>query len=195
MNREDDNAADPKEQSDSAYPPDAAQQPRLSYDEQDRLLNLPPEQSAYQSFRRLTAAQRIVVENLVAGVDPVEACKRGGYKTTNVLKTIEDKMPDIMARVGLNDLFLAQKLKALCDARETKFFTMKDEIVELIPEGDKTRRVERNELRIETRDVDAIAVQLNAVKLAGQWRGLAIDAELQRSEVRDITVNIVHIGA
>lgn len=116
--------------------------------------------------RRLTQKERALVKALPTAKSVAEAALQAGYSPTRpdqsgyqALKSIRKKMPDLMDELGLTDTALIEKyLVPALEAQETKFFSDKGIV-------------------LDTRDVIAWGPRLQALQLAGKWKGIDRDAE------------------
>lgn len=191
------NAKDP-----GTYP---APPPIIPHDVADSVLGQTGEKSITQRIRRLNAKQRLVVELMLAGVDPGEACRRAGYASTSAVETIKSKMPELMDRVGLTDEYLINsRLKPLLDAETTKFFQTTQEILDVSARDEKGNAIEmvkRKELVIERENVVAHDIRLKALDMAFKLRGsyaqrnAGLDESLgNNDEPARINVNVIHVG-
>jgi hypothetical protein len=88
--------------------------------------------------KKLTPRQHAFVKNLAKGASQKDAFIAAGYKAKHpdqgahqALKQIQVKVPRIMDEMGLTDHLLIEKyLVPLLDAEETKFFVIKNKLVE-----------------------------------------------------------------
>lgn len=178
--------------------------PLISPDEQDKRLGHTGQKSIYQTMRNLTAKQRLVVEFMLAGVDPMDACYRAGFESGSTLKTIQRKMPDLMERCGLADEVLIEThLKPLLVAEETKTFKTTQDVMEFeYDPSDPTKvigKTERKELIIEERNYADNSTRLGALNLAFRLSGhlnIRTGDSLDDGgpNPRQINVNIIHVG-
>jgi hypothetical protein len=119
--------------------------------------------------------QARLVKELPTAASVSEAGRRAGYSDAptahRALATIRKKMPDVLDRHGLTADFAAQKCLKLMDAKETRFFA-KDGIV------------------METREVEALDVQLRALdawaKMYGAFREDKIQVDVNHSYHLDL---------
>jgi len=131
--------------------------------------------SIFRKIGSLTREQKLVFHFMLSGDSPATACRKAGFKSTNPVKTIAKKIPDLMKRVGLTDEILLKKLKSLLDAKETKFFQFQGGVTE-------------------TREVEALGIQQSSLDMAFKLRGAYVrDAEQDRPG--DLfNVQIINIG-
>jgi hypothetical protein len=161
----------------TATPPSLA----LSPSEQDARLGASGQDSIYQKIRLLDNKQRKLLQNLIDGMEPREACLAAGYGNSSGMRGLQDKMPDIMARLGLTDEILVEVyLKPLLVANETKFFANKGIVCD-------QKDVAALEVRRATLDM--------AFKLRGSYAETLRDVENAPTDSHDITVQIVNVGA
>jgi hypothetical protein len=150
--------------------------PRLTPSQQDEILGSTGDNSIYQRVRLLTPQQRDVLDGLLSGMPPLEACQRAGYKTSAPMKSIRDKVPDIMRRLQLDEEVLIVKyLKPLLEANETQYF-QKDGLV------------------TDEREVEALGIRRQALDMAFKLTG-AYATDEDGSDDKDIIVNIISVGA
>lgn len=153
-------------------------EPAVPFDEQDEILGTYDNESISRKFRALNKAQRNVFLNLLDGMSQKEACAKAGLKSTSTIKTIEKKIPDLMKRVGLTDKYLAEKLKTVIEAQETKFFQASFQ----------------GGITIEERQVTNLGTRATGLDLAFKLRGdYAKPGDDPASQT--FNVNIVHVGA
>jgi hypothetical protein len=147
-------------------------------DEQDAALGASHDDSIFQRVRLLTSQQRQLLDGLLRGLDASDALREAGYKGRAGLNSLRNKIPDIMDRLGLTDEALIDKhLTPLLYAEETQFF-QKDGIV------------------CDQRTVAALGIRRAALDMALKLRGsYAANEDAEKEKLRDITVNIVHVGA
>ena len=120
--------------------------------------------------RELTLKQAKLVKALPTSASVSEAGRKAGYSDAptahRALATIREKMPDVLDRHGLTADFAAQKCLKLMDAKETRFFA-KDGLV------------------METREVEALDVQLRALdawaKMYGAFREDKIQVDVNHN--------------
>ena len=116
--------------------------------------------------RELTPKERAMVKALPNAKSQAEAAIVAGYSPKNpdqsahqALKSIRKKMPDLMDEVGLTDRALIQDyLVPALKANETKFF-------------------HKNGIVMEEREVVAWGPRIQALQLAGNWRGLGHEGD------------------
>jgi hypothetical protein len=116
--------------------------------------------------RKLTQKERALVKALPEAKTQAEAAVVAGYSPKNAkqsahqaLESIRKKMPDLMDELGLTDRALIDKyLLPALEATETKFFANKGIV-------------------LDQKDVVAWGPRLEALKLAGNWRGLGREAD------------------
>lgn len=176
--------------------------PVIPHDVADQALGMTGSRSIHQRIRLLNNQQRLAVELMLAGLEPREALKRAGYASDGPLKTIQSKMPELMARVGLTDEYLInERLKPLLVAEETKFFKTTQDVVEIEYVDGAPVKHERKELVIEQRNVIANDIRLRALdmafKLTGSYaqRNAGLDETPGADgEPMKINVNIIHVG-
>lgn len=131
--------------------------------------------------RKLTQKERALVKALPEAKSQAEAAITAGYSPNNpdqsayqALRSVRRKMPDLMDEIGLTDSALIQKyLVPALEAKETKFFSDKGIV-------------------LESRDVIAWGPRLQALQLAGKWKGIEREAESDhtRSAAGGITVRL-----
>ena len=120
--------------------------------------------------RELTLKQARLVKELPTAASVSEAGRKAGYSDAptahRALATIREKMPDVLDRHGLTADYAAQKCLKLMDAKETRFFA-KDGIV------------------METREVEALDIQLRALdawaKMYGAFREDKVQVDVNHS--------------
>jgi len=172
--------ARPNQPDDAGANPEREQpaSPIVEPDVQDSKLNLTGEKSIYQRIRLLNPKQRKIVELILAGTSPRQACFDAGFESDGPLKTIRRKMPEIMDRAGLTDQLLVEKhLTPLLSAEEVRFFKSKeDELIETPPQP-------------------ALDIRLRALDMTFKLRGSYPTPDDQAPAVRDINVNIINVGA
>ena len=120
--------------------------------------------------RELTLKQARLVKELPTADSVSEAGRKAGYcdapTAHRALATIREKMPDVLDRHGLTADFAAQKCLKLTDAKETRFFA-KDGMV------------------METREVEALDIQLRALdawaKMYGAFREDKVQVDVNNS--------------
>jgi hypothetical protein len=120
--------------------------------------------------RELTLKQTKLVRALPTAKSVSEAGRKAGYSDAptahRALASIREKMPDVLERHGLTADFAAQKCLKLMDAKETRFFA-KDGMV------------------METREVEALDVQLRALdawaKMFGAFREGKVQVDVNHS--------------
>ena len=92
--------------------------------------------SMAQGNKQLKPRQVALVRNLVDGMTITEAARRAGYSKKcpgqagyQALQNLRLKMPELLDRLGLNDVALIEKhLKPLLSARTTKFFQYRGKV-------------------------------------------------------------------
>jgi hypothetical protein len=120
--------------------------------------------------RGLTLKQARLVKELPTADSVSDAGRKAGYSDAptahRALASIREKMPDVLDRHGLTADFAAQKCLKLMDAKETRFFA-KDGLV------------------METREVEALDVQLRALdawaKMYGAFREDKVQVDVTHS--------------
>lgn len=167
-------------------------EPAIPFDEQDEILGTYDNESISRKFRALNRAQRNVFLNLLDGMSQKEACAKAGLKSTSTIKSIEKKIPDLMKRVGLTDKYLAEKLKSVIEAKETKFFQTSADVTRVDPlSGEIT---ETKEIIIEEREIINLSVRHAGLDMAHKLLGdYAKPGDDPASQT--FNVNIVHVGA
>lgn len=164
--------------------------PVIPPDVQDEKLNLSGEKSIYQRIRLLNEKQRKVVDLILAGVPPNQACHDAGFASLGPLATIKRKMPEIMDRAGLTEAFLVEKkLRPLLDAEEVRFFKATNSIAMIDGKPVEVDAV------IETPPRPALDIRLRALDMSFKLRGAYPGPEDGQQPVRDINVNIINVGA
>ena len=120
---------------------------------------------AKQIIEALIEGKNIKQAGISVGYSPQSA----GQQACEVLKHPETKrtFAHVMEKAGISDDFLAEKIRSLMDAKETKFF-QKDGMV------------------IETHDVDALETQRKTTELATKLKGHLKD----RSEI-DVNIGLM----
>jgi len=116
--------------------------------------------------RDLTQKERAMVKALPKAKSRAEAAIAAGYSSKHpdqsahqAFKSIRKKMPDLMDEVGLTDRALIEKyLLPALTANETKFFHNKGVVME-------------------EREVIAWGPRIQALQLAGHWRGFGHEGD------------------
>jgi hypothetical protein len=129
-----------------------------------------PKDQPKRKKRKLTQKERAFVKALPKATSQAEAAVVAGYSPKNpdqsayqALKSVRKKMPDLMDELGLTDTVLIQKyLVPALEAQETKFFADKGIV-------------------LDQRDVIAWGPRLQALQLAGKWKGIERDSESDNS--------------
>ena len=172
--------------------------PSIPFDKQDELLGVPVG-TAREKIRTLSDAERACFVHVLNGVSFAEAARRTGVHVSAAYR-LKNRIPDLMERRGLTDEILCAKLEQLLDAKETKFFSAKNDIVEIVDgvddEGEPTQtRTERVEILVESREVEALDIQLRAFDLATKFKGWTRTVEPEEArDSHDINVNIINVG-
>jgi hypothetical protein len=120
--------------------------------------------------RELTLKQARLVKELPTAHSVAEAGRKAGFanrqEAHKALDSIREKMPDVLERHGLTADFAADKCRQLMNAKETRFFA-KDGMV------------------WETREVEALDVQLRALdiwaKMYGAFREDKVQVDVNHS--------------
>jgi len=171
----------------------------LPPDEQDRRLNKEGGDSLFQRVRLLTAQQRTLLDLILSGTDPTEACAKAGYKSRGGLATLAKKVPDILDRCKLSeDVLIEQHLKPLLVAKETKFFQCRVEGSTMYLGSDGVEELkDTTELIIEEREVAALGIRRDALDMAFKLHGSYArpDAGDDPLHAGGINVQIVMVGA
>src|SRR6267378_5684615 len=89
-----------------------------------------------RGHKQPTARQLALVKHLLNGATLTEAARRAGYSKKcpgqagyQALQNLRLKMPELLDRLGLNDVALIEKhLKPLLSARTTKFFQYRGKV-------------------------------------------------------------------
>jgi len=144
-------------------------------DLQDERLESVGAESIFQRVRLLTPRQRIVLDKLLSGAGETEACEAAGYTTKSPIATIQSKLGNLMDRLGLTDEYLVKdKLIPLLNATETKAQLSGGTFVYSEP-------------------LTAHDIRLRALDMALKLKR-AYPQRDEATEVRDITVQVIHIG-
>src|SRR6267378_3312620 len=125
--------------------------------------------------RELTLKQAKLVKALPTSASISEAGRKAGYAhrqdAHRAFESIREKMPDVLERHGLTADFAADKCLQLMNAKETRFFA-KDGMV------------------METREVEALDVQLRALdawaKMYGAFREDKIQVDVNHNYHLDL---------
>lgn len=109
----------------------------------------------------LRARGKLLVQELMAGRPEVEALQAAGYSKSyathhkdSILQnpTIRATFRSVLESAGVTDERIAKKISSLIDAKETKFFSHQGKV-------------------LETKEVDALGVQAQAVEFAAKLKG------------------------
>jgi len=115
----------------------------------------------------IDARAAIVIQALLNHKTEDEAIKEAGYSDSYARihkqqiinnPAMQDSFKRVLERAGLSDDFLSEKIRSLVDARETKFFATKGVVTD-------------------SKEVDALGVQLQATELAVKLKGHLRGAE------------------
>jgi len=108
---------------------------------------------------------RITAQEMINGADASAALITAGYTketaihhTETILTnpTFQKTFKEILEKAGITDEFIAEKIRSLADAKETKFFAHKGEIRD-------------------QRDVEALDIQADMVKFAAKVKGHVVE--------------------
>jgi hypothetical protein len=155
---------------------------------------------------KLTLKERALVKNLATSKTKKDAALKAGYSEKNpsqsanqALRSIERKMPDVMEKLGLTDESLvADYLKPLLAAEETKFFAFRKTIT--IPAKRKTKTApatpkrSRLEQVIEARNVAALGIRATALDIAFKLKGSYAPRQLDFDPDHGIPVTIIDVS-
>lgn len=164
----------------------------LPPDEQDRRLNKEGDDSLFQRVRLLNAQQRTLLDLILSGTDPTEACAKAGYKSRAGLATLAKKVPDILDRCKLSEeILIEHHLKPLLNASTTRFFKSSNGTY-----IDSTGEVKECDELIETPARPALEIRRDALDMAFKLHGSyarpdASDLDALRG---GISVQIVMVG-
>ncbi len=121
----------------------------------------PKQKQLGKTKTELTARARIIIEEIVRGASEAEALKKAGYSKAcingdkmNILRNpvMQQTFSSVLEAEGVTDVKLAEKIRSLIDAKETKFFASKGIITD-------------------SREVDALAIQAQMVEFAAKLKG------------------------
>ena len=125
----------------------------------------PKQHHAGKTKADLKARAKILITELMGGANETQALKAAGYSASYVQShkqtilsnpTIQRSFTAILERAGVTDDKLADKIRSLIDAKETKFFSHKG-------------------LVVDQKDVESLGIQAEMVQFAAKLKGHVID--------------------
>ena len=126
---------------------------------------------------------RIIAAEIINGKSETEALKCAGYSHTSALNhkneicnnvVIKQTFTQILESAGLTDSYIADRIKQLSEAKETKFFADKGIVTE-------------------TREVSALGIQANMIEFAAKLKGHLV--EKRETEIKGIEAILAELDA
>jgi len=111
---------------------------------------------------------RRIVKGLIEGKSETEVLRSVGYSNTSALNgkkeifnnpVMKKIFTEVLEKAGLSDAYLAERIKQLSEAKETKFFQEKGIV-------------------IETREVEALGIQSNMIEFATKLKGHLVEKHI-----------------
>lgn len=130
-----------------------------------------------KSRRELTARAKTVVRSLLEGANTTQALINAGYSKGYAIHhkesilanpTIQRTFSQVLEAAGVTDDKIADKIRSLIDAKETKYFSHQGEVTD-------------------SREVEALGIQADMVQFAAKLKGHVIDRSTNLNVNMDIS--------
>jgi hypothetical protein len=157
---------------------------------------------------KLTQRQQKLVKNLAAGMNQSAAAIDAGYSDKNprqsahqAVEQIQRRMPALFDKLGLSDRAIIEKhLVPLLNAKETKFFPYRKQIVARAVRRRRIQKIDKDLLLetvqvIDVREVAALSTRIAALDIVFKLKGSYGRRQIDVDPESIVVVQVIDVSA